>query len=159
VVFHQNQPQGTEEHPPSPVLIVRGLDFATTEESLRKVFSKLGNPIEVRLIKDKVTQASRGFGFLEFSSTEEATYLLSKCGSLNIDGRFVKMGYSTKERGESHHNKAPDMSFDPIDIINCKYYLILFLKSFICSNYHLFFQQQQVVTLPDLCWIQAQVIM
>ncbi|XP_038669787.1 cold-inducible RNA-binding protein B-like [Scyliorhinus canicula] len=53
-------------------LFVGGLNFDTNEQALEDVFSKYGQIAEVRVIKDKDTMASPGFGFITFENPEDA---------------------------------------------------------------------------------------
>jgi len=49
---------------------------------------------EIRLIRDKHTQASRGFCFVELNSLEEAKYVLESCNGLRLDGRAIRVAYT-----------------------------------------------------------------
>jgi len=55
---------------PCPVIVIRGLDYSTTEQTLWNIFSNLAKVKEIRLIKDKISLASRGFAFVEFFQVE-----------------------------------------------------------------------------------------
>jgi len=63
---------------PNPVLVVRGLDVNTSEDSIRYTFSPMveHGVKEIRMARDKTTNKSRGFCFVEFESTEDATTAL-----------------------------------------------------------------------------------
>lgn len=53
-------------------LFVGGITFATTSESLRELFAQAGNVVSATVVMDRDTGQSRGFGFVEMSTTEEA---------------------------------------------------------------------------------------
>ncbi|RKO86088.1 hypothetical protein BDK51DRAFT_25645, partial [Blyttiomyces helicus] len=78
---------------PSPMLLIRGLDPLTTEET----FAPLK---DVRLVKDRMTQMSWGFGFLVFDNIEIANTLLyavynqTSPSPIVIDGRTVALAYA-----------------------------------------------------------------
>ncbi|URE11280.1 hypothetical protein MUK42_04632 [Musa troglodytarum] len=59
-------------------LFVGGLSFYTTEDSLSEAFSRFGQVIEAKIIMDKVSQRSKGFGFVTFASEDEAQKALSE---------------------------------------------------------------------------------
>lgn len=53
-------------------IYVAGIPKRTTEDSLRKVFSRFGSILNVHVIKDNVTKVPRGFAYLLFKSGREA---------------------------------------------------------------------------------------
>lgn len=53
-------------------LFVGGLPYETTEDELKKSFSEFGTVESANIITDKMSGKSKGFGFVEFSSAEEA---------------------------------------------------------------------------------------
>jgi RNA recognition motif-containing protein len=64
-------------------LYVGGLSFNTTDETLTASFAQAGTVVSAIVIKDKFSGRSKGFGFVEMNSEEEAT-LPSKCGTIKI---------------------------------------------------------------------------
>ncbi|XP_046840229.1 RNA-binding protein 5-like isoform X2 [Xenia sp. Carnegie-2017] len=95
---------------PCKVLILRGLDILTTEETIRQSLATFTTtPIfDVRLIKDKLTGTSRGFCFVELGSVEEATQLKDdlQTSSFKIDEKllfvsFAKFGANPSKTGTS----------------------------------------------------------
>lgn len=53
-------------------LYVGNLPFDTTEDAIREMFAQCGTVVSVALIKDRATGYSKGFGFVEMSSQQEA---------------------------------------------------------------------------------------
>lgn len=53
-------------------LFIGGLAWHTSDETLREGFSRFGTIEEAVVVKDRDTNRSRGFGFVRFSSTDEA---------------------------------------------------------------------------------------
>ena len=53
-------------------LYVGNLSYETTEEALRTLFAQAGTVVSVAVIKDRDTGSSKGFGFVEMSSQQEA---------------------------------------------------------------------------------------
>ncbi|XP_041044144.1 29 kDa ribonucleoprotein, chloroplastic-like [Carcharodon carcharias] len=80
-------------------LFVGGLNFETDEQSLEEVFSKYGQISEVRVIKDRDTMTSRGFGFITFENPEDARDALQAMNGKSIDGRQIRVGHAEKKSG------------------------------------------------------------
>ncbi len=70
-------------------LFVGGLAWATTEESLGAMFAEAGSVVSATVIKDKFTNRSKGFGFVEMSSQEEADKAVEMFNGKELDGRAI----------------------------------------------------------------------
>ena len=70
-------------------LFVGNLSFNTTEGDILDLFKKAGNVTTCNLIVDKFTNKSRGFGFVEMSSQEEATKAIADINGKELDGRAL----------------------------------------------------------------------
>lgn len=70
-------------------LFIGGISYQTTEESLREAFSKVGTVESATIITDKESGRSKGFGFVEMSSEEEAQKAIEELNGKEIDGRSV----------------------------------------------------------------------
>lgn len=70
-------------------LFVGGLSWDTTEESLRNFFAPVGQVTSVSIITDKYTGKSKGFGFVEMSTPEEAGKAIQQLNGQQLDGRAV----------------------------------------------------------------------
>jgi len=68
-------------------IYVGGLPFKTTEEELNALFASHGQVASAKLITDKFSGQSRGFGFVEMSSDEEATAAIEKLNGTEFGGR------------------------------------------------------------------------
>ena len=68
-------------------LYVGGLPYSTTEQQLSELFSQQGSVTSAKVITDKFTGQSRGFGFVEMSTTEEAQKAISALNGTQLDGR------------------------------------------------------------------------
>uniref|UniRef100_A0A4W3KD79 RRM domain-containing protein n=1 Tax=Callorhinchus milii TaxID=7868 RepID=A0A4W3KD79_CALMI len=80
-------------------LFVGGLSFSTDEQSLEEVFSEYGQISEVRVIKDRDTQQSRGFGFITFENPGDAKDALLAMNGKSIDGRQIRVDQAEKKSG------------------------------------------------------------
>ncbi|XP_059283706.1 glycine-rich RNA-binding protein 4, mitochondrial-like isoform X1 [Lycium ferocissimum] len=82
----------------SSKLFVGGLSYGTDETSLREAFSQHGEVIEARVILDRDTGRSRGFGFVSYTSAEEASSALNALDGQELHGRRVRVNYATEKR-------------------------------------------------------------
>ena len=68
-------------------LYVGNLPFSTTEEELREIFEQHGPTVSVRVITDRETGRSRGFGFVEMGTPEEAKGAIEALSNSELEGR------------------------------------------------------------------------
>jgi len=72
-------------------LYVGGLSYDTTEPTLKEAFEQAGTVETAIIIMDKMTGRSKGFGFVEMSSDEEAQKAIDMFDGKELDGRAVKV--------------------------------------------------------------------
>ncbi len=70
-------------------LYVGGLAWATTDEALKDAFSAAGKVESATVIMDKMSGRSKGFGFVEMSTEEEAQKAIEMMNGKELDGRKV----------------------------------------------------------------------
>lgn len=68
-------------------LYVGGLPYATQEDALKEYFSQAGNVVSAVIIMDKMSGRSKGFGFVEMSTDEEAQNAISMFNDKEFEGR------------------------------------------------------------------------
>ncbi len=68
-------------------LYVGGLPYSTTEDQLQDIFAPHGTVVSARVITDKFTGRSRGFGFVEMGSGEEAQRAIDALHDSDLGGR------------------------------------------------------------------------
>ena len=68
-------------------LYVGGLPYSTTSDELKDAFSKAGAVESATIIMDKMTGRSKGFGFVEMSSDEEASKAIDMWNGKDFGGR------------------------------------------------------------------------
>jgi len=73
----------------SKKLYVGGLSYDTTEDALKDAFAKEGTVESAAIITDKMSGRSRGFGFVEMSSDEEAQAAIKALDGKELDGRTL----------------------------------------------------------------------
>jgi len=72
-------------------LFVGGLSWDTTDDGLRQAFASYGEITEAKVITDRDTGRSRGFGFVTFAQDDDAKTAISKVDGTNLDGKTVKV--------------------------------------------------------------------
>ena len=72
-------------------LFIGGLAFSTSNDRLREVFAEAGQVESAAVVTDRDTGQSRGFGFVEMSSAEEANEAVKKFNGHQVDGRTIRV--------------------------------------------------------------------
>ncbi len=72
-------------------LYVGGLSYNTTEATLKDTFAAVGTVETATIIIDKMTNRSKGFGFVEMATEEEAAKAIEMFDGKELDGRTVKV--------------------------------------------------------------------
>lgn len=70
-------------------LFIGSLAWATTDDSLSALFSQVGTVVSARVITDRATGRSKGFGFVEMSTEEEAQKAVAELNGKDLDGRSI----------------------------------------------------------------------
>ncbi|KZV53374.1 glycine-rich RNA-binding protein [Dorcoceras hygrometricum] len=68
---------------------VGGLAWATTDQSLEQAFSQFGDVIESKVINDRETGRSRGFGFVTFKDEQAMRSAIEEMNGQDLDGRNI----------------------------------------------------------------------
>lgn len=80
-------------------LYVGNLSYDTTEEGLRNAFSENGGTVaDIHILIDRETGRSRGFGFVEMSTDEEAQAAIEAWDGNDLDGRRLKVNEARERR-------------------------------------------------------------
>jgi cold-inducible RNA-binding protein len=82
-------------------LYIGNLSSKVTEADLKSNFSEAGNVVSVRIIKDKFSGQSRGFGFVEMESSEGAKEAITRFNGGQLDGQTIVVNEARpkKDRG------------------------------------------------------------
>jgi len=72
-------------------LFIGGISFATTDEGLRVLFASTGGVDSAVVVMDRDTGRSRGFGFVEMTTAEDAEAAVKKLDGQVVDGRTLKV--------------------------------------------------------------------
>jgi RNA recognition motif-containing protein len=70
-------------------LFVGSLSYNTTDASLEEFFAAAGNVVSAKVIMDRETNRSKGFGFVEMASDEEAKAAIDQLNNQELDGRQI----------------------------------------------------------------------
>lgn len=70
-------------------LYVGGLSYNTTEDTLKETFAQAGTVVTATVITDKMSGRSKGFGFVEMSSDEEAQAAINMFNGKDLEGRNI----------------------------------------------------------------------
>src|SRR5438128_4640444 len=76
-------------------LFVGGLAFTTSTDGLREAFARFGPVQSAAVMTDRETGRSRGFGFVEMASEEEAERAISGLNGSSLDGRMIRVDRAT----------------------------------------------------------------
>nr|GMC75234.1 glycine-rich RNA-binding protein 4, mitochondrial-like [Ipomoea batatas] len=75
-------------------LFIGGLSFYTTEKGLSETFSQFGQVIEAKVVTDRVSDKSKGFGFVTYASQDEAETALKEMNGKPLNGRVIFVDYA-----------------------------------------------------------------
>ena len=87
-------------------LFVGGLSWNTTSEALEQAFSAYGDVIEAKVVTDRESGRSRGFGFVTFQDDEGATRAIEELDGSALDGRTIRVDRANdKPKGDRRPNR------------------------------------------------------
>ncbi len=72
-------------------IYVGNLDYTVTEDDLKEAFSEFGEISSVRLVSDKFSGKSKGFGFIEMPDNSEAEAAMNALNESSFKGRDIKV--------------------------------------------------------------------
>lgn len=72
-------------------IYVSNINFRAREEDLQAAFEKYGEVSSVKIIKDKETRRSKGFGFVEMPNDEHARQAIEGMNGFNLDDRELRV--------------------------------------------------------------------
>ncbi|TFK75331.1 RNA-binding domain-containing protein [Pluteus cervinus] len=83
----------------SAKVYVGNLSWNTTDDSLRNAFSSFGSVVDSIVMRDRDTGRSRGFGFVTYSSGQEAEAAIGGLNEQELDGRRIKVNMANARAG------------------------------------------------------------
>jgi RNA recognition motif-containing protein len=82
-------------------IYVGGLPYSATESQLQDLFASHGTVESTRVITDKFTGQSRGFGFVEMSTAQEAKAAIAALNATQLDGRTLTVNEAKPQEPRS----------------------------------------------------------
>ena len=83
-------------------MYVSNLGFHVNEDDLRKLFEPFGAVSSAKVITDRDTGRSRGFGFVEMGSSTEANEAMSKLNGKDVEGRSISVTIAREKENRSN---------------------------------------------------------
>lgn len=91
-------------------IFVGNLAFKVTDEELKALFAQFGEVKSAKVIKDKFTGDSRGFGFVEMATASEAESAISNLNGMDLEGRKIRVNEANpreeRPRSSSHSRQG-----------------------------------------------------
>ncbi|MBU2524697.1 RNA-binding protein [Patescibacteria group bacterium] len=81
-------------------LFVGSISYTTTEESLNEAFSQAGTVTSAKIITDKMSGRSKGFGFVDMESDEDAQKAIEMWNEKELDGRKIFVNEARPRKDE-----------------------------------------------------------
>ena len=86
-------------------MYVSNLGFHVSDDDLRKLFEPFGQVSSAKVITDRETDRSRGFGFVEMGSNEEGNQAMEKLNGKEIEGRSISVSIAREKESRSDPRK------------------------------------------------------
>ncbi|TYI10829.1 hypothetical protein ES332_A09G168300v1 [Gossypium tomentosum] len=101
-------------------LFVGGLSFYTTEKGLLDAFSQYGQVMEAKIITDRVSDKSKGFGFVTYASEDEAEKAIAEMNGKDLNGRVIFVDYAKPKLAIGGGMPIARGPPDPVDKLHFK---------------------------------------
>ncbi len=85
-------------------MYVSNLSFHTTDEILRQLFDKYGPVSSAKVIMERETGRSRGFGFVEMESDEDANKAMKELNNKELEGRAIAVSVAREKTSRRDSN-------------------------------------------------------
>jgi len=82
-------------------IYVGNLPYNVVEEDLKEIFEEYGEVSSVKIISDKLTGRSKGFGFVEMDDDQEANKAIEELNNAELSGRNIKVNESRPRSNDS----------------------------------------------------------
>ncbi len=89
-------------------LFVGGIAYKTSEEALQEAFAQAGTVVSVRIIKERETGRSKGFGFVEMETEEGAQAAIDMWNGKEMDGRELIVNIARAEERRPSNGGSSD---------------------------------------------------
>ena len=85
----------------SKKLYVGGLSWGTNDDTLYQTFARFGEVEEAKVITDRETGRSRGFGFVTYTNTDDAMAAIDELDGTELEGRNIKVNEAQERRRDN----------------------------------------------------------
>lgn len=82
-------------------MYVSNLSFHTTDDNLRELFEKFGTVASAKVITDRETGRSRGFGFVEMAADTEAKNAIAGLNNKEVEGRAMSVSVAKEKKADN----------------------------------------------------------
>jgi RNA recognition motif-containing protein len=93
-------------------LYVGNLLYSMEDDELREAFEEFGTVVSANIVLDHETGRSRGFGFVEMSTVDEAASAIESMNGIQLDGRTIRVNVAhprkKHRRGSQHRRRDND---------------------------------------------------
>ena len=86
-------------------LFVGGLSWDTDDHGLRAAFDPFGRVVEAKVINDRDTGKSRGFGFVTFESADAADEAMGAMDDIELDDRRIRVNFAEDKKRDGDGNR------------------------------------------------------
>jgi RNA recognition motif-containing protein len=83
-------------------IFVGNLNYSITEDDMREIFEEYGELTSVKLITDKFTGRSKGFGFVEMADADEAKKAIEELNGAEVEGRSMVVNESIEKKRDNN---------------------------------------------------------
>jgi len=97
-------PQNSSANDKIDTLFISNLSKRVEDDRLKEKFSKYGQILDLKIVRDPFTRDCRGFGFMKFSSAAEATEARAALDNTDFNGRMLKVEKAKRSKG---HESTP----------------------------------------------------
>ena len=104
-----NNPNNNNSALPDDVneeLFIRGINYKSEEDDIKNTFSKYGQIVFCKIIRDKETNKSKGIGIVKFQEKSQAFNAMKDADNIECQGRKLKINYSTKKNNNNRDNRS-----------------------------------------------------
>ena len=93
-------------------IYVSNLSFNVQDEELRNFFTEYGEVSSAKIIMDRETNRSRGFGFVEMSNDEAAKKAIAGLDGSDVDGRTIKVSEARQKENKPAYRDGGNKSYN-----------------------------------------------
>lgn len=79
-------------------IYVGNLNYRMTEDSLQELFAKYGEVVSVKIIQDRYSGRSKGFGFVEMANKDDGEKAIQDLNEKEVEGRNLRVNFARPRR-------------------------------------------------------------